>query len=64
MDFSAWCEVYLEDRWWTFDTRRNHPRYGRVLIATDRGASNVAMTSSFGMENLTHFSVVSEVVKE
>ena len=24
MDFSAWFEVYLDDRWWTFDAR--HPR--------------------------------------
>ena len=33
MDFSAWFEVYLEDRWWTFDARHNMPRIGRVLIA-------------------------------
>ena len=26
MDFSAWFEVYLEDRWWTFDARHNQPR--------------------------------------
>src|SRR5208283_664085 len=34
MDFSAWFEVYLEDRWWTFDARNNQPRIGRVLMAT------------------------------
>ena len=60
MDFSAWFEVYLDDRWWTFDARHNHPRYGRVLMATGRDASDVAMTTSFGMANLTSFSVVSE----
>lgn len=60
MDFSAWFEVYLEDRWWTFDARYNCPRFGRVLIATGRDASDVAMTTSFGMANLTYFSVVSE----
>jgi transglutaminase-like putative cysteine protease len=59
-DFSAWFEVYLEDRWWTFDARHNQPRIGRVLIATGRDASDVAMTTSFGMANLTHFTVVSE----
>jgi transglutaminase-like putative cysteine protease len=26
MDFSAWFEVYLEERWWTFDARHNQPR--------------------------------------
>jgi transglutaminase-like putative cysteine protease len=60
MDFSAWFEVYLEDRWWTFDARHNQPRIGRVLMATGRDASDVAMTTSFGMANLTHFTVVSE----
>jgi transglutaminase-like putative cysteine protease len=60
MDFSAWFEVYLEDRWWTFDARYNCPRFGRVLMATGRDASDVAMTTSFGMANLTYFSVISE----
>ena len=27
MDFSAWFEVYLENRWWTFDARHNTPAY-------------------------------------
>ena len=60
MDFSAWFEVYLEDRWWAFDARNNQPRIGRVLIARGRDASDVAITTSFGMANLTHFSVVAE----
>jgi len=60
MDFSAWFEAYLEDRWWTFDARHNEPRIGRVLMATGRDASDVAMTTSFGMANLTHFTVITE----
>ena len=60
MDFSAWFEVYLEDRWWTFDARHNHPRMGRVLMATGRDASDVAITTSFGVANLTHFTVVAK----
>jgi transglutaminase-like putative cysteine protease len=64
MDFSAWFEVYLEDRWWTFDARHNHPRIGRVLVATGRDASDVAMTTSFGMANLKHFSVVTDEVRQ
>jgi transglutaminase-like putative cysteine protease len=60
MDFSAWFEVYLEDRWWTFDARHNQQRVGRVLMATGRDASDVAITTSFGIANLTHFTVISE----
>ncbi len=60
MDFSAWFEVYLEDRWWTFDARHNHPRIGRVLMATGRDASDVAITTSFGMAKLTQFTVITE----
>jgi transglutaminase-like putative cysteine protease len=60
MGFSAWFEVYLEDRWWTFDARHNPPRVGRVLIATGRDASDVAMTTSFGIANLTQFTATSE----
>ncbi len=62
MDFSAWFEAYLEDRWWTFDARHNRPRIGRVLMATGRDAADVAITTSFGMANLTQFSVVTDEV--
>ena len=61
MDFSAWFEVYLDDRWWVFDARNNQPRLGRVAMAIGRDASDVAMTTSFGIANLTGFLVVSEV---
>jgi transglutaminase-like putative cysteine protease len=64
MDFSAWFEAYLDDRWWAFDARNNQPRIGRVLMATGRDASDVAMTTSFGQANLTYFFVVTEEVQE
>ncbi|MFZ0745619.1 MAG: transglutaminase family protein [Terracidiphilus sp.] len=60
MDFSAWFEVYLDNRWWTFDARNNQPRIGRVLMATGRDASDVAMTTSFGQADLRYFFVVTE----
>jgi transglutaminase-like putative cysteine protease len=60
MDFSAWFEVYLGGRWWTFDARHNTPRVGRVLIATGRDAADVAITTAFGMAELTKFTVVTE----
>jgi transglutaminase-like putative cysteine protease len=62
MDFSAWFEVYLEDRWWTFDARNNMPRIGRVLMATGRDAADVAITTSFGTSWLTNFTVVTDEV--
>ncbi|MGA2726929.1 MAG: transglutaminase family protein [Terracidiphilus sp.] len=61
MDFSAWFEAYLDHRWWTFDARNNQPRLGRILMATGRDASDVAMTTSFGQADLCRFFVVSEV---
>lgn len=64
MDFSAWFEVYLSNRWWTFDARHNYPRVGRVLMAVGRDASDVAITTSFGLANLSHFTVISEEVTE
>jgi transglutaminase-like putative cysteine protease len=60
MDFSAWFEVYLDNRWWTFDARNNQPRIGRILMATGRDAADVAITTSFGQANLTYFFVVAE----
>jgi transglutaminase-like putative cysteine protease len=62
MDFSAWFEVYLEDRWWAFDARHNTPRIGRVLMAVGRDASDVAITTSFGTANLRKFTVVTDEV--
>ena len=60
MDFSAWFEVFLDNRWWTFDARNNQPRIGRILMATGRDAADVAMTTSFGQADLLNFSVVTD----
>src|SRR6266540_1703101 len=55
MDFSAWFEVFLEGRWWTFDARHNVPRIGRVLIGTGLDATDFAITTSFGRAKLCRF---------
>jgi transglutaminase-like putative cysteine protease len=60
MDFSGWFQVYLSGQWFTFDARHNHPRIGRILMATGRDAADVALTTSFGRMNLTKFVVVSD----
>jgi len=57
MDFSAWMEVYLGDRWWTFDPRNNIPRIGRIALARGRDAADVAMLTSFGSHILNRFTV-------
>jgi transglutaminase-like putative cysteine protease len=62
MDFSAWFEVYLGDRWWTFDARHNTPRIGRIMIARGRDAADVPITMVFGEHTLERFEVVTEEV--
>lgn len=58
MDFSAWFEVYLGGHWYTFDARHNVPRIGRILMATGRDATDVALSTSFGRSFLSRFEVV------
>ena len=62
MDFSAWSEVYLGGRWWTLDGRHNIPRIGRVLMARGRDATDVALTTAFGVANLEKFLVWTDEV--
>jgi transglutaminase-like putative cysteine protease len=62
MDFSAWFEAYLGDRWYTFDARHNVPRIGRILMARGRDAADVALTTTFGPAILVGFHVFTEEV--
>lgn len=62
MDFSAWFQVYLDGQWWNVDARHNHPRQARVLMAVGRDASDVAITTAFGIANLTYFAVISDEI--
>lgn len=62
MDFCAWMEVYLSDRWWTFDARNNKPRTGRCVIGRGRDALDVAMVTTYGSVPLTGFRVWAEEV--
>lgn len=61
-DFSAWYQVWLNGRWWDMDARHNEPRFGRILMAVGRDAADVAITTSFGVSNLTHFYVESNEI--
>jgi len=62
MDFSAWFEVYLGNRWYTLDARHHQPRIGRLLMARGRDATDVAITTSFGQEKLEKFEVWTDEV--
>ena len=63
MDFSAYFEVYLGDRWWSMDARNNQPRIGRVLQARGRDAADVALITSFGPHTLAKFFVRTDELK-
>lgn len=58
MDFSAWFEVFLDGRWFTFDARHNIPRIGRIVMARGRDAADVAISTQFGSASLARFQVV------
>ncbi|MFI7680920.1 transglutaminase family protein [Actinophytocola sp. NPDC049390] len=60
MDFAAWMEVWLGDRWWTFDPRNNARRAGRVVIGRGRDAADVAMATTFGGPTLEEMTVHAE----
>lgn len=60
MDFAAWFEVYLDDRWHTFDARNNTPRIGRILMARGRDATDVAIATTFGTCMLAEFQVFTD----
>jgi transglutaminase-like putative cysteine protease len=60
MDFSAWFEVYLDGRWYTFDARHNHPRIGRIVMARGRDAADVAISTNFGAVQLVKFTVITD----
>ena len=63
MDFSAWYEVFLGERWYIFDARHHVPRIGRILMARGRDATDVAISTSFGPCQLTGFKVLTDEVR-
>lgn len=62
MDFSAWFEAFVGGQWYAFDARNNVPRIGRVLMARGRDAADVALTTTFGVNQLQAFKVWTEEV--
>jgi transglutaminase-like putative cysteine protease len=64
MDFSAWFEVFLGNRWYTFDARHNARRIGRVVIGRGRDAGDVPIAMAFGRHTLEHFRVTTEEIEQ
>ena len=57
MDFHAYFEVYLGDKWHTFDPRYNVPRIGRIKVAHGLDAVDGAFATIYGEAALTYFEV-------
>jgi transglutaminase-like putative cysteine protease len=57
MDFNAWFEVFLGDRWQTFDARHNSRRIGRIVVARGRDAADIPLIHTFGPHMLQTFNV-------
>jgi hypothetical protein len=55
-DLTAVLEIAIF-HWHTFDPRNNAPRIGRILLARGRDAADIAMTTTFGPNNLQSFRV-------
>lgn len=61
-DFAAWFEAYLGGQWRTYDPRNNTPRIGRFLIGRGRDAADVAISTTFGPNQLVDFRVWADEV--
>lgn len=57
MDFHAYFEAYLQDRWCAFDARFNTPRIGRITVAHGLDAVDVAFSTVHGRAELARFDV-------
>ncbi|HZC47122.1 MAG TPA: transglutaminase family protein [Candidatus Acidoferrum sp.] len=57
MDFHAYSEVYLGDRWHVFDARYNEPRIGRIKIAHGLDAVECAFATVYGPARMSRFQV-------
>ncbi len=61
IDFHAWFEAYLGDRWWTFDPRNNERQRGRIVVGRGCDAVDVAMVTTYGNATLNELSVWSDL---
>ncbi len=62
MDFSAWCDVYIDGDWFTYDARHNRPRIERILMVRGRDATDTALPTAFGPAQVVSFQVHTDEV--
>lgn len=48
MDFHAWFEAYVDNRWISFDPTQTRVNHNRVIVAVGRDAADVAIFHQFG----------------
>jgi transglutaminase-like putative cysteine protease len=53
IDFHAYVEAYLGDRWWIFDATHLVPRNGLIRIGMGRDAADAAFATIFGPARMT-----------
>lgn len=52
MDLHAWLEVYVGDRWYTFDPVQRTEHAARVVLAYGRDAADVPVFNQFGPQRI------------
>jgi transglutaminase-like putative cysteine protease len=57
MDLHAWFEVFVGDRWYTFDATQTEPKGNRIAIAYGRDAADVALLTQFGALQINEMKV-------
>jgi len=57
MDFHAYMQVFVGNRWNSYDARFNVPRIGRINIAWGLDAVDCAFSTLYGAATLARFDV-------
>lgn len=57
MDLHAWFEVFMGDRWFTFDPTQKRTTGNRVVLGYGRDAADVALATLFGKFSLKEMKV-------
>ena len=62
MDFNAWFEAYLGDRWYLFDATRMAALDGMIRIGVGRDAADTAFATIYGQVNPLPIKVWSDAI--
>jgi transglutaminase-like putative cysteine protease len=59
-DLHAWFEVYIGNKWYTYDAIQEETLPGRIILAVGRDANDVAFITQFGNPEMLEMKVVVE----